>query len=446
MSGAARAGFWGALAIVLALSPLPTGCVDPEWRLALALACLLPGAAAAVGAPLLARRLPRMQLTLVPFAAFTAWVLVAAVPLPRGLVAFLSPGRAAAPPLPDGGGWIPLSEYAGGTIERGLLYLGVFYLLWALSESRSRAPLRILAATGSAHAVFAVVLLLTGGTSDRRVLWVYQLSDVLTPFGTYVNKNHFAGLMLVSGGAALAVLLRRFRRIRVAGGSPRRIVRLALPAAGLAAILLVTAGSGSRGAALALLAGALAGAVASFAAGNRRASRCLAALAGAIVLAAIVAVAGPGTSAAERAELTGRWKNRPRLWKDVLVMTAAHPVAGTGEGSFRYVSPRYQSFDDEREFVHAEGDWIQFLAETGIVGFLLMALFCGSVVRRTLRLVRGRGSTGMLAAGALVGLFSVLFHGFVDTSLHIPANLVAAAVLVGGVVMPRVEAGKGEHR
>ena len=120
-------------------------------------------------------------------------------------MALLSPGRGSIPAVPGSEGWVTISVYAGGSVERGILYLGLFYLLWALSQSGSRAPYRILAVAGIAHAGLAVILLVTGGTSKTSVLWVYVLKEVLTPFGTYVNKNHFAGLMLITGGAALAV-------------------------------------------------------------------------------------------------------------------------------------------------------------------------------------------------------------------------------------------------
>ena len=36
--------------------------------------------------------------------------------------------------------------------------------------------------------------------------------------------------------------------------------------------------------------------------------------------------------------------------------------------------------------------------------------------------------------GAAVGFIAAGLHGFVDTSLHIPANLMSASVLVGGLL------------
>jgi hypothetical protein len=46
---------------------------------------------------------------------------------------------------------------------------------------------------------------------------------------------------------------------------------------------------------------------------------------------------------------------------------------------------------------------------------------------------RAGGTRRALATGASVGLVAVFVHGFVDVSLHIPANLLAFGVLVGSL-------------
>jgi O-antigen ligase len=376
---------------------------------------------------------------------FSFLALLMVLRLPQGLVSFVSPGLAGIPALPGGAAGFTLSVYPGGTLETGLLHLGAFYMVWAVSRRGPGVALGVLAVVGALHGVLAAVLWEIGGTTHETVLWVYDLPEVLTPFGTYVNKNHFAGLMIVGAGANLALVAANWKRVTADVSGAGAWVRLAratrsdawrwvLPGLGFLVCVLLVFASGSRGAALAV-AGALAG-VAILAGLARRRIQwwpvCLSILL--VAGAALVARVGSSDSVLERLMAGGRTMNRPRLWKDTLRMSADHPVFGTGLGTFPYVMPKYQSFDSEREFTHAEGDWIQYLAETGILGALCLLIFAGTLARRLWRGVRCQGGNAGLAFGAAVAFVGLVLHGFVDSSLHIPANFLAASVLAGSIL------------
>ncbi len=150
--------------------------------------------------------------------------------------------------------------------------------------------------------------------------------------------------------------------------------------------------------------------------------------------AALVATVGSSTSVLERFRPEGNYLNRPRLWKEALKMTLDFPVSGTGLGSFYYVFPRYQSFAPDREFTHAEGDWVQTVSETGAVGSAALLLFAYLLIRRMIRSLRTAGRTRWLLTGGLVGLVGIILHGFLDISLHIPSNMFAATLLLGGLI------------
>jgi O-antigen ligase len=163
-----------------------------------------------------------------------------------------------------------------------------------------------------------------------------------------------------------------------------------------------------------------------------------------VLFAALLAFAAASYLVVDR--LGGDKKiNRPGLWRNTAEMALEYPLTGTGLGSFKYVFPRYQEVNPDRRFSHAEGDWIQYFAETGAVGVLLLLAFGVGLVRVLLRGLSRRGSRRALAAGGFVGLAGIVLHGFVDTSLHIPANMVAATVLLGGTVGP-VREGTGPSR
>jgi O-antigen ligase len=94
------------------------------------------------------------------------------------------------------------------------------------------------------------------------------------------------------------------------------------------------------------------------------------------------------------------------------------PLTGAGPGSFytafmRYPGPEIRSYHD-----FAENDYIQFLAETGLVGVLL--------VRSLPVMALARG----MAFAALMGVCAIAMHSSVDFNLQIPANAFAFMILL----------------
>ncbi len=435
---------YGLLLIMALCSPLPMGSVNTEWSMPLAAMCML------LGVGMLAVAIVRdgrraWTPVLLPLALFVLWSAVQLVPLPMTVVALVSPGRAAIVPAGGEVGFATLSAYPGVTFETLLLHFGLLLLLAGLATMPSRAPFRILAIAGSLHAVLAVVLLETRGTDSLHVFWLYDLPEVLTPFGTFVNKNHFGGFMIICSGAALGVLFRRWGhalsrvedlgwRGRFTALTGRGSFRLFGPGIGLLLMLLTIFASGSRGAALAM---GLALVVVPPLFSRGRGLRKLWPVAATVVLicgAAFAATLGRSTSVLERLSPEGNYLNRPRLWKESLRMTTEFPVSGVGLGAFYYVFPRYQSFAPDREFTHAEGDWIQTIAETGVVGAGALLLFGILLLRRIIRHLRLSGRNRRLLAGGVIGLVGIWLHGFLDISLHMPSNMFAATLLLGGLI------------
>ncbi|MCU0724507.1 MAG: O-antigen ligase family protein [Planctomycetes bacterium] len=448
--------WWAGVFLVLVGAPLPIGAVNTEWAMFFGALGLLLGFSAAVVGPVLERQRPVVPAYLLPLAAFAVLAALQLLPLPRFLVALASPGRAALPPVPGEAGFLPLSVAPGATLESGLLLLAAFYLAWGVRSRDSRAGLRLLLLAGVTHAALAFILLETGGTSSTRVLFVYTLPEVLAPFGSYANKNHFAGLMLIAAGAGCALLARRWalalRRTselgvwaRIGALAGRGALRLLTPVVGIAAVGLSVFASGSRGASLSL-AVALVSVV--LAAGLLR--RRLVVLPVVMVLVLTgggvwLAAQGKSQSVLERLVPAGRYMNRPRLWRNALDMALSYPVAGTGLGTFALAFPRHQKFAPDREFLHAESDWVQVTAEGGALGLGLLVTLGAGILAATASAWRAGGTRRALATGASVGLVAVFVHGFLDVSLHIPANLLAFGVLVGSLPW-RAEDGPGDGK
>jgi O-antigen ligase len=118
------------------------------------------------------------------------------------------------------------------------------------------------------------------------------------------------------------------------------------------------------------------------------------------------------------------YETRYQVFTGALALFKEFPWLGTGLGSFGDVFYRYEPAQlNQGYYAYTHNDWLQLLAETGIVGFLLVAaawcIFFSSLVRqwrlRRDTFARYLGLGGMGALGAAV------FHSMTDFPFHIPA-------------------------
>ena len=101
-----------------------------------------------------------------------------------------------------------------------------------------------------------------------------------------------------------------------------------------------------------------------------------------------------------------------------------HPIVGTGIGSLVAVYPRYETLYDGKIVDHVHNDYVELLAETGILGAVcglafLWILF--SQARKCYVAEQGHFSRAIHAA-AIAAVCGLLLHSFVDFNLHIPSN------------------------
>jgi O-antigen ligase len=101
-----------------------------------------------------------------------------------------------------------------------------------------------------------------------------------------------------------------------------------------------------------------------------------------------------------------------------------HPWSGTGLGTLIAVYPRYESFYNGTTVDHAHNDFLELLADTGLVGGIFGALFIGLLFRRGFANFQAAagGTARALVAGPLVACAGMLLHSLVDFNLHIPSN------------------------
>jgi len=265
--------------------------------------------------------------------------------------------------------------------------------------------------------VISVFGILQHLTFNGKLYWVRELTYGGIPFGPYVNRNHFAGLMeLLIPLALVPLVLGKVRRERLA-------------VVGLFAIMPIAA----------LFLSASRGGIVSFFVQftllvylllRRRglAKRLLAV--SAVLLAALMIVTWLGVgrilqrfSSIQTLEVTEgkRAAMRRGAWHIFL----DHPLAGTGLGTFQIAYPPYETLYDAKVVNHAHNDYLQTLAETGALGGLCCAWFLGVLLLKSFSLFRQSDFSfpGALQLSGIVACAGFLVHALVDFNFHIPSNL-----------------------
>ncbi|MGH9726431.1 MAG: O-antigen ligase family protein, partial [Candidatus Acidiferrales bacterium] len=110
-----------------------------------------------------------------------------------------------------------------------------------------------------------------------------------------------------------------------------------------------------------------------------------------------------------------------------------HPVLGTGMGTLVSVFPGYETAYDGRLVEHAHNDYIETLADMGILGGIcglafLWFLYRGA--RQSWEAEQGHFSRALHAA-AIMAVCGLLLHSLVDFNLQIPANAILFLVQAG---------------
>jgi O-antigen ligase len=275
---------------------------------------------------------------------------------------------------------------------------------------------------GALYAFFALAQSLT---SEGKFFWVYTPRFHGAIYGSYVNHDHYAGLMEMLLPFPLVVSLGH--RLR---GGKRALV--AFSAILMASTIFL---SGSRGGMLSFVVE-----IAAFAAltlVQKRNSRvALGLIAVSVLVLTFLVFVGKGQVLGRLGDLGPgiRWN----MSKDCLRMFSHRPLLGWGLGTFPTVYPAYRSFYTNLFVNEAHNDYAQLLVETGLLGFAVALWFLVRLYQRGLP-TSDRWELRWDAAvslAALLGCTGILFHSFVDFNLQIPANAALFYVLCGLAASP----------
>ena len=293
--------------------------------------------------------------------------------------------------------------------------LALFFL--CVQSYRTRAQWRnfvwFLLSFGFAVSLFAI---LQHFTFNGKLYWVRELKYGGIPFGPYVNRNHFAGLMelLIPPGLAIQIL-----------GAERRDQ---LPLVTLFTLLPIGALflSASRGGIIGFVAEV--GFLVILIVARRREKKVLFAAAVILTLAAIlVSWLGIGRALdrfASYKKLEASEGRRVEMLHDSLRIYRDHPVLGTGLGTLQEVFPLYETLYDGLVVNHSHNDYAEALAETGSIGGLCGLAFLVLLFWTSWKILNLEGDPRSFAyhTGALVACLGLLVHAGVDFNFHIPSN------------------------
>jgi tetratricopeptide (TPR) repeat protein len=137
------------------------------------------------------------------------------------------------------------------------------------------------------------------------------------------------------------------------------------------------------------------------------------------------------------------YEQRKQIIADSVELWRQFPLVGTGLGTFEYVYPMVDRGTVNEVTTHAENEYVQLITETGYVGAGIVGVFmigAGVVVVKQLRGMRS--SVHMATIGIAAALLATAIHAISDFALHMPANALLVATLLGLLVaLSRIDQG-----
>ncbi len=373
------------------------------------------------------------------------------VPLPEMVRRLLQPGLSEVMRT----GWAPLAVSPWSTVQVAAslaVVLGIALTAARMAATRSGLPtlLVVLAITGALIAVLGIAS--EGGIPDR-VLLIRDNTGQGNPYGSYVNRNHFAQGIELTLPAAVVLLAAASRHVRRPGIARQRAA-VQMLAAGAAVALGCAAmlRSGSRGGVVFL---AAAGVLSIPYWRRPQSGRRWPA-----VLIVIAIVATSTTLAATRLpELKeqvnqllmiegSEGNNRWDLWAGTCRLWGRCPVLGCGLGGYRFVIGLDKPATGPRPLEQAHNDWLEWGATGGLAGaaILTLGLVGLAIPLRPRQVRRLRSEYRYPMAGAIFAMGATLLHEMVGFGLQTPLNRYLLAAWIGLIWGLLASTSKGPER
>lgn len=381
------------------------------------------------------------------------------LPLPRATLAALSPNTAAiltqysltfANNLIDSA---PLSISPQST-GIAVLALGAFslYLIGLPSLLGSRTLRQLPQALALFAVPFALFGIYSREYSNGLVYWFWPSIDGGGGdlFGSFINRNHFAGWMLMTVCLLVGSLFGQVEHAGSGGSMSTPHRRLTWLSSAQANGLLLTGGAVLVTAASlfwtlsrsAMTGFGVAGAAFLWLLSTRRglgtSRRAVAVAALGIAMFAAVMRRGP-VRLVEWFQDERSLLSRLDAWRDGWDVIRDFPVFGTGLNTYSDAMLFYQQRNPGVHLAQAHNDYLQVLAEGGLlvaIPAMIAIMLLARAVLRNLRAARPEGRGYWIRAGAAVGLLAMAVQEVVEFSLQIPANALLFCTLAAVALRP----------
>ena len=319
------------------------------------------------------------------------------------------------------------------SLPKGLMYAGVFTLTLLMVNTTERLlqVVWVVIIAAAFQACYGALMTLTG--------WEYgffqekeRYRNVAT--GTYINRNHLAGLLELSIALGVGMLLgqptryygsfrQRLRQLISVMLSSKIILRLLL-AVMVIALVLTRSRMGNTAFFASLM---IAGALALLLMRNKTTATTVLLTSLLVIDIAIVGAFFGVDKVAERIQETSvEGESRDEVARDTFAMFMEYPITGVGAGNFTYVFPAFKGEDilTRQIYNNAHNDYAQFAAEFGAPATLALGVLVLWVLWNGVSAMRKRNSPLHQGVGFAVVMSVIAYsiHSTVDFNLQIPAN------------------------
>lgn len=310
-----------------------------------------------------------------------------------------------------------------------MLALCLFFsitLVYLESAARLRKMVTVILVFGFVFAFFAI---LQSVLSPTKIYGIYE-SRFASPFGSFVSRHNFAAYIEMALSLPLGLMF--------VGAVRRDKMLLYITSITLMGTALLL--SGSRGGFISLIAEVILLIILTTRSKGRKdlvLKVALTILLVGSVVGGAVFVGGDTslTRFAETANSQDISTNRIHIWGVTLKVISTNLPFGAGLGAFAQAYTPFDTFSGLERVEQAHNDYLQVLADAGIVGFVIGGMFLFWFFRTGIRHGRVRNTFRRgVAMGAFAGCFAILVHSIFDFVLHTTAISILFLTLMAMLV------------
>ena len=369
-----------------------------------------------------------------------AWIFAIAVvqlvPLPLSFLRITSPSRAEIASALDPRAWAPFTIVPAQSLIWTLRLASCLLVLLLARDLTRRLNWTWL--------LVIPVLVVAGAEAVLGVAQFFLSEPGTVARGTYVDRDHFSGLLELAIPIAVVMGIAVYRKGRKQFETPAATAIAACLLLGLAAVMFIAViFSLSRMGFLSTLASLFfVGTVAACSLLSDKLDARLrwlpVGLVGLVIV--LVFIYLPTDQLIDRFATLGNEDvtadTRAQIWHESIPLLASSAWVGSGISSYESAFLRFKHVAPMYSVGHAHNDYIQGLAELGILGFVPILLLTILAVRSAWRATSLSSDLAQhyLGIGCLGALAAILLHSIVDFNMYIPANALTVA-WIGGIAL-----------